>query len=145
MQCVVVFVVPENITEKPDFLVGSKVFKVWSPITAINVCSTVNVLMLLVCNNTRSEIAGALKKKKYYPSSCVDLCTVSQQDPYDVCLVCSGGQMQGCLTSYCLGVRVCAMLDQVYDDVHVSHEGRHVKRCQTGLKQTIKRFKSPRL
>ena len=43
--------------------------------------------------------------------------------------------MQGCLTSYCLGVRVCAMLDQVYDDVHVSHESRHVKGCQSRLKQ----------
>ena len=56
----------------------------------------------------------------------VHLRAVAQQDADDVGLVGARGQVQSRLTAHGGRVRVGAVLDQVDDDVHVAHEGRHM-------------------
>lgn len=68
-----------------------------------------------------------------YPSSGVHGGSISQQDPDNVRLVGPSSKMEGGLTTNCCSVGVGIVLDQVDDNVHVSHERSHMQRGQSRL------------
>ncbi|KAJ8868894.1 hypothetical protein PR048_030435 [Dryococelus australis] len=62
-----------------------------------------------------------------YPGTSIHLCTIAQQNAYDISLIGTCCKMERGLPTHRRHVRVGVMLQQVDDDVHAAHEAGHVQ------------------
>ena len=86
-------------------------------------------------NLTVTAIGTRKWVKETYSSFSVDICAVPEQDAYDVGLIGASGEMECGLSADGREVGTGAMLDQIDDDVHVSHEWGHMQRREARLRK----------
>lgn len=113
---------------------------------AIN-CQSRNIQVLgdrihgsAVLNQKRNNIGvpqagGNVQRRLILSRLSIDLCSVSQQNSYNIGLIGSSGQMEGRLPPNGGHISVGHVLNQIDDNVHAPHERGNVQWCQARLEE----------